>query len=255
MSESVASMSSLRRCVERLEGRRAPGMTARFATGHEGIDSWLGGGLAQGRLHELIAAGEDAGCGAGFAAMLAMLAGGGRPLLWLRTDNAQRRCGRLQATGLGELGVAGGMLLLGLVADEAALLNASADAARCAGLGAVLVECWGRSRLLDLTATRRLMLAAEASGVTMLLLRIAGEEMPSAAETRWRVAPSPSTPLPDGSSCGAPGHPMFDVELLRRRAGPAGRAWRLEWDRDRKSFRAPPGEPALSGAVLPVAAG
>ena len=54
-----------------------------------------------------------------------------------------------------------------------------------------------------LTATRRLMLSAETSGVTVLSVRIGAEPAPSAAATRWGVAAAPSTPgnrlSPEGS--------------------------------------------------------
>jgi protein ImuA len=255
MPESLnpaASLARLRRRVARLEGGRAPVDDARFATGHAGLDGWLGGGLARGRLHEVIAEeGEDAGSLCGFAAMLALRAGEGRPLLWLRTEGAEKKGGRLYATGLGEIGLDRSALLLGLVADDAALLRTASDAARCAGLGALMVECWGDPKVLDLTATRRLMLAAEHSGVTVLLLRVAARESPSVAETRWRVTPAPSVAL----AAGAPGPPVFEIELLRRRAGPAGRSWRVEWNRERHVFQIPDDRTALSGAVLPVAAG
>ncbi len=260
MPESVASLARLRRRIARMEGVRPADTGGRFATGHDGVDRWLGGGLASGRLHELMTGeGEDAGSLAGFAAMLALRAGEGsrgtgKALLWLRTETAEKACGRLYATGLGELGLDGRDVLLGLVADDAALLKAANDAARCAGLGALVVETWGDSRGLDLTATRRLMLAAEASGVTVLLLRAGARECPSVADTRWQVAPAPSLSLADGTPEGAPGYPVFDITLLRRRAGPAGRQWRVEWNRERRCFQ-PPERPALPGAVLPVAAG
>ena len=255
MPESVASLSKLRRRLARMESVRPADVGARVATGCAAIDDWLGGGLGRGRLHEVMAAErEDAGSVAGFAAMLALRAGEGRPLLWLRTEAAERQSGRLYATGLGELGLDGGAVLVGLVADDSALLKAANDAARCAGVGALLVECWGDPRPLDLTATRRLMLAAEASGVTVLLLRMAAAESPSVADTRWRVKAAPSVPLADGTEAGAPGHPVFEIELLRRRAGPAGVTWRVEWNRERREFQEPAAAP-LPGAILPVAAG
>lgn len=253
MPESVASLARLRRRLARLE-RAPPRHAACFATGHEKVDRWLGGGLSRGRLHEIVAeTSDDAAAAAGFGAMLSVCAGEGRPVLWLRSDAAERQGGKLRGGGWCELGLDAATLLLGLVADDAALLKAANDAARCAGLGALVVEFWGHGRALDLTATRRLMLAAEASGVTVLLLRIAARESPGAADTRWRVTPAPSQPIADGGA-GAPGHPAFDVELLRRRAGPAGRIWRVEWNRDRRIFQESEQAP-LSGAAFPVAAG
>ena len=177
------------------------------------------------------------------------LAAGAVPLLWLRTEAGERAQGRLHASGLADLGLAADSVLLVVVADESALLRAAADAARCGGLGMVLVESIGPMPGLDLTATRRLMLAAEASGVTLLSLRIDAEPVASAAATRWSVTAVPSTALDQGLGEGAPGLPAFDVECVRRRGGPAGQRWRVEWDRDAKSFRDAP----LSGAGLSVA--
>ena len=251
MPDSSATQSRLRPRVARIEGARVSGGPARFATGHEAIDAWLGGGLARGRLHEvMVDDSEDAGSLSGFAAMLALRIDAGKPSLWLRTEAAERRAGKLYASGLNEIGLHGGDLILGLLGDDAALLKAANDAARCAGLGALVVESWGEPKPLDLTATRRLMLAAEASGVTVLLLRGETRESPSAADTRWRVSAAPSIAL----AADAPGPPALDLELLRRRAGPAGRRWRVEWNRDRRTFQ-PSDSQALSGAVLPLAAG
>jgi len=82
----------LRRQLARIAGgERSPG-AARFATGHEAIDTALGGGFARGRVHELFAAeADDSASSLGFAAMLAIQAASGRPILWLKTDEAERR--------------------------------------------------------------------------------------------------------------------------------------------------------------------
>ena len=257
MSDSSLALARLRRRLERLELRRAVAPADLFALGHDPIDQALGGGLAKGRLHEIFATEGEAGGGSGFLAMLGqragMRAGAGKPLLWLRSEAAQKRAGLLHASGLLELGLDPAALLLGLVPDEPALLRAAGDASRCAGLGALLVECWGPMRGLDLTASRRLLLAAEASGVTVLVLRVEAEPCPSAADTRWRVAAAPSRLL----EADAPGAPMLDLELLRRRAGPPAGPWRVEWNRDRQCFQEPDpiAESPLSRPVLPVATG
>ena len=207
--------------------------------------AWFGNGLPRARVHELHAAEpDDAAAAAGFGVAMA-LAGGATPLLWLRTGAAQRQGGRLHATGLLEFGLDPQALILAVVDDEPALLRAAADAARCPGLGTLVVEAWGRAPGIDLTATRRLQLAAEASGVTIMLLRVAGAPAPSAAATRWGVTACPSTAL----AADAPGRPAFIIDLQRRRGGPAGQRWRVEWDRDTNSFDAA----ALSGAGLSLA--
>ncbi len=214
------------------------------------LDAALGGGLAQGRVHEVYAAeSDDAASAAGFAAGVAVCLGTadpGRSVLWLRDQRAARVGGVMQAPGWAELGGAPGRGLVGVMPDAMALLRAAVDALRCAALGGVIVECWGAMRELDLTASRRLALAAEKSGVPLLLLRPDAAPVPSAAQTRWQVAAAPSCTLPGN----APGMPTFDVTLLRQRSGPCGLSWRLEWDRDRRLFR----DAALSGAVVSPAA-
>lgn len=220
---------------------------ARLATGHAALDAALGGGLARRRLHELFAPDAgDAASAAGFATMLALRAleeTPDVPLLWLRAGSAVRQGGRLHAPGLAELGGDPARLLLAEAPDPVALLRCANDAARCPGLAAAVVETWGPLPALDLTASRRLALAARETGITLLLLRLGAEPVPSAAETRWRIAAAASTAL----DAGAPGLPAIEIELLRWRSGPAGMRRRMEWDRDVRCFR----EPALPGAVVP----
>lgn len=208
------------------------------------LDAALGGGLARGRIHEVYATeGDDLASAAGFIMGVAMgMAHPGGMLLWLRVQRSTRQGGVVQARGWAELGGSPGLGLVGLVPDAKALLRAGVDALRCAALGAVIVEGWGAMRELDLTASRRLALAAEKSGVPLLLLRQDATPVPSAAQTRWQVAAAPSSALPGN----APGGPTFDVTLLRQRSGPCSLGWRLEWDRDRHMFR----EAVLSGAVV-----
>ena len=246
MRESVDHLAMLRAELASIAGFDRLPAAGRIATGHDSLDEMLNGGLARGRLHELFAAdSDDAPSATGFAAMLALLtAGRGLPILWLGTDDSERQGGRLQAAGLIELGGDPDRLVMGVAPDAKGLLRAAADAARCPGLGALIVECRGRCPALDLTASRRLSLAAEQSGVTLLLLRLGAEPVPSAAETRWAIRAAPSRAL----EANAPGPPQFEIELLRRRSGPSGMCWRLEWNRDRLAFR----EPALPGAMVPL---
>jgi len=213
--------------------------------GVRSVDRVLDGGLARGRVHEIYATERgDMGSAAGFAvAVAARLTYPDQPMLWLR---AERGGGVIQANGWAELGGIPAGAIVGLLPDAIALLRAAVDALRCPTLGAVIVESWGAMRELDLTASRRLALAAERSGVPLLLLRIDATPVPSAAQTRWAVASAPSQALPGH----APGGPVFDITLLRQKSGPCGMSWRLEWDRDRSIFREAP----LPGLVVPVLA-
>lgn len=223
---------------------------ARWASGVASLDAALGGGFAYGRVHEIYSAeANDAASAAGFAAVLASSMGESRSrtVLWLRMRRDEGRVGVIQANGWAELGGRPESCLFGLVANETALLRAAVDGLRCDALGAVVVEGWGRMAMLDLTASRRLVLAAERSGVPLFLLRLDAAPSPSAAQTRWQVSAAPSQALPGN----APGLPAFTLELLRQRSGQEGLDWRLEWDRDRHMFR----EAALPGAMVPVPAG
>lgn len=220
------------------------------ATGHAGIDRALDGGLMRGRMHELLAAADDAGSGSGFAALLVRLVGG--EALWLIEEAAWSRAGALDPAGLAAVGLDPARLIVGRLPDAMAVLRAAVDGLRCPALGAVVIELAGDPRALDLTASRRLTLAAQAHGVTAILLRLGGRAAPNAAQTRWQVAAAPSVPL----AANAPGHPAWDLELLRQRGRPDGGCWRVEWNREQARLcdwnagdRA-----ALPGAVAAVSA-
>lgn len=241
-------LPALRRKIAGIESRRAVVARQFVPTGHGGIDAALGGGLGRGRLHEVFAADqEDVSSAAGFTAMLARQLGGS--LLWLRAETAEQRGGRVYPPGLCEIGLDPAALILGILPDSLAVLHAAADVARCPEVGAAVIELWRMPRQLDLTASRRLALAAEASGVTMLMLRAEAEPAPSAAQTRWAVRSAASIPL----EAAAPGHPALEVTLLRQRGRPAVGQWLVEWDREQAIFREQrAGAAALSGAVVPV---
>ena len=251
MANMDDSHALLRRRIAALERGRVAAAPAVVPTGHAEIDRALGGGLSRGHVHELFAReADDAGCGAGFAGVLAQRIGG--ELLWLREEATGRRMGHLHAPGLAEIGVDPAKLTLGILADAAAVLRAAADGMRCPDLGVVVIELWGSPRQLDLTASRRLALAAENSGVTALLLRVAAAPEPSAALTRWQVAAAASAPLP----ANAPGHPAWEIELLRQRGRPPGGRWRVEWDRERGELadRSEHGGKTVPGAMVPLSA-
>jgi protein ImuA len=219
--------------------------------------------LARGALHEVYAARQaDA---AGLAALALMLGEGDgrRTRLWIRHEAAMRETGMPYPAGLVELGFDPAHILLLHARDALAALQAGLEGARCAALGAVMIELWGEARAYDLTASRRLALAAKTSGVPVFMLRVAAQPMPSGVETRWsaRVAPSRR------QAANAPGHPAFHLTLLRARNGQEGLQHHLEWNRDAQRFEnaladsgfagyadgrgARPPAP-LSGAAFPV---
>lgn len=244
MSDSSASLARLKRRLERLE--RPRGGQKLFSFGCDAIDIRLGGGLALGALHELCAAEvDDHSAVSGFTLMLAARASDAKPILWLREDKGQRQHGRLYGPGLVELGINPDRIILVTASDTLSALRAAADTLGCSGIGAVVIEPWGDARALDLTASRRLVLAAETSGIAAFILRDRTTSFASAAATRWTVASASSAALPGN----APGHAALSVELVRHRGGVPPFGLVMEWDREEHVFR----EPALSRAVLPPA--
>jgi protein ImuA len=245
---NIRSPESLMRA--RLEASAQPHRTdaAQVSFGAEALDARLGGGLVRAALHEVYAgANPDAASAAAFALLLAWRAGRGRPIFWVREEASARIDGKPYGHGLAELGIPPNALILVNAPNSIAALRAGADIMRCSAVSAVIIEPIGKAPALDLTASRRLALAAGQTGVMTLVLRTGAEPVPSAAHTRWQVASAPSTPLP----ANAPGHPIFDVTLLRHRGGIAGIEARLEWNRDRQSFDQAP----LPGGVPAVAFG
>jgi protein ImuA len=215
-----AALAELRRQIDHLEGGSRTRKTLPF--GIVAVDDHLpGGGLARGALHEVVEAGpaaEFAGSATLFTAGIAARLKG--PVLWCLTRRD------LFAPGLALAGLAPGRVIYAEAGRDRDVLPLVEEGLRERGLAAVV----GEVTRLNLIASRRLQLAAEASGVTALLLQrwwtVAEKDLaalPSAAVTRWRIAPAPSEPVP------APGlgRAQWQVDLVRCRGGEP-RSWILE---------------------------
>jgi protein ImuA len=216
-------LADLRTRVARLEHPHARSQDP-LAFGVPALDGHLpGSGLARGAVHEVLEAGALEAGGSGDASASAVLFAAGiaarlrGPVLWC----LRRR--DLFAPGLSSVGLHPDRILFVETWHEADVLPVLEEGLRQDGLAAVVGEVFR----LGLTASRRLQLAAEKSGVTALVLRrrrgAAPHEEPTAAATRWRVTPAPSSPLP------APGvgRARWHVELLRCR-GAEPRSWLLD---------------------------
>lgn len=195
--------------------------------GNKVVDGLLGGGLRPGALHEVFAQGWSAG---GFAVLLALLAAGAKTLFWVRPDYEAMEYGALSPVGLLELGGDPRRLVMVRTHGPADALSAAGDILACPHVGALLLEMAGEPKCLDLVASRRLVLAAEESGVTAVMLRCGAAPAPSAALTRWQVASAASSPMDDDW-----GNPVFDAELVRHRQGGLGR-FHLQWNPEDSKF-------------------
>src|SRR6476660_7651801 len=234
------ALAVLRGRIERIEAHGETCSPRRVRLGHADADATLQGGLALGVMHEVFAqTGRQSAAATGFVAALAGRSAGRRPLVWIRQDFTEIESGAVSMSGLAELGLDPRLLVSVRAADVECALRTAADALACDALGAVVLEVWGQARQLDLVASRKLTLAAQASGVTGLLLRLAAEPQPSTAETRWIVRAAHSPPAAHWSAWGAP---VFDAQLVRNRHGPVGR-WIMEWKCDECLFAKPATHP------------
>jgi len=227
MPEATAFLPELRERVRRIE---RPTATARgvLPFGVAGIDRALpDGGLAQGALHEILGAGGDEEDGALAAAFAAGILGrltvsGDGMVLWClpRPD--------LYGPGLAAHGLDPGRVVLVSTPRDTEILWAMEEGLRAPGIVAVV----GEVGTLTATASRRLQLAAERSGITAFLLRrwrdggqAARERaLPNAAVTRWRITTMHSIPLRSEPGVG---RLRWRVELLRCRGGEPA-CWEME---------------------------
>jgi protein ImuA len=240
-----STLVSLRGSIARIEAHGDVRGLNKVALGHKAADALLRGGLAVAAVHEVFAEGHQGASATGFIAGIAGRLSSRKPLVWVRQDFAEIESGALSPNGLVELGLDPRLLVTVRAADVEAALRSTADALACDALGAVVLEVFGDPRQLDLVASRKLTLAAQASGVTALLLRLGAAPAASTAETRWIVRAAHSPPgLP--SMPAAPWHawgaPLFDAQLVRNRHGPVGR-WIMEWKCDECLFSEPSAYP------------
>jgi protein ImuA len=210
-----AELAALRDAIDALEtGSRASNGVLPF--GVAALDALLpGGGLAVGALHEVAGGGAGAVDGATaalFAAgIVARLPG---QVLWCVTRSD------LFAPALSQAGLGPDRVIYVEAGDDKSLMSCFEEGLRHPGLAGVVCE----TPRLSMTASRRLQLAAETSGVIGIAVRrwrraadAADFGQPTAAVTRWRISPEPSSPLPVPGI----GRPRWLVELVRCRGGDA----------------------------------
>ncbi len=219
-AEQQIALADLRRRVGHLDGRLRTHRSLPF--GVSALDRGLPGqGLALGALHEVIEGGqaaEFAGSATLFVAGIAARLNG--PVLWCLTRRD------LFAPGLASAGLHPSRVIYAETFRERDILPVMEEGLRESGLAAVV----GEVTRLGLKSSRRLQLAAEASGIPVIALRrwwsVAEKELtalPIAANTRWRITPYASHDPP------APGlgRARWHVDLVRCR-GAEPNSWILE---------------------------
>lgn len=210
---SGATYERLRTTIERIEGRSARAKKV-LPFGIPEVDARLpGGGLAMGALHEVAGGGNGAIDGAAAALFSAGVAARTKgKVLWCITRSD------LFAPACAQAGLEPDRVIYVEAGDDKAVLSCMEEGLRHGGLGAVI----GEVARLNMTASRRLQLAAEGTGAIGIALRrwrrpadASDFGQPTAAMTRWRVSVLPSTPLPVPGV----GRHRWLVELIRARAG------------------------------------
>jgi len=148
-----------------------------------------------------------------------------RPWLWVQDRETLRRTGRPYRPGLPRP-LRHRLIHVATTSVEDALF-ALEEGLRCRELAFVIGEITGNPRALDMTAARRLGLAAEKHGVPLWLVRIDARRDLSPARQRWEVRAAAS-PEPRWNAA-APGTPSWRAELFRARRHPPG-TWILRDD-------------------------
>lgn len=208
-----SELADLRARIAALEHQGRP-TSAVLPFGVSGIDAVLpGGGLQRGALHEVAGGGDGAVDGAAAALFAAGIVGRlAGPILWCVTRPD------LFAPALAQAGLPPDRVTYVEAGDETSLMACFEEGLRHGGIAGVVAEV----ARLSMTASRRLQLAAEDTGALGLAVRrwrrpaeAADFGQPTAAATRWRVTPLPSSPLPVPGV----GRARWFVELIRCRAG------------------------------------
>ena len=215
------------------------------------IDQTLpAGGLACGEVHEI--SGSAVG---GFAAWLAgrLVRHAGGAVLWCVKPGSTSQ---LYGPGLAAFGLDVGRLVIVRSRRRADMLWAMEESLRCSSFAAVIGEC---DDAINLTASRRLQLAAEAGGTTGFILRrggihrggvqrssitAAGDDpkvTSSACSSRWEIDACTGI-----SNTGAPGMgpswgtssmgTRWQVSLKRCRGGFGTGTWLVEHDEATRDF-------------------
>ena len=178
----------------------------------DGVDSWMPyGGLPAGCIHEVKGASLAIAL-AFYSSMSARVAGEQGNIVYIAPDRS------LHPLGLLPYGMKLDQFLFVSVRRSQDLSWAVLEALRCSQVSAVMAVLDG----IDLTASRRLQLAAESSGATGFLVGHGTSTSIAAPITRWRVS----------SKIGKPGQrfdePAWTLDLLYCRGGRPGN-WTVEW--------------------------
>ncbi len=234
---SLKQAASLKQTIAAIEAACLSGKTrsarVHVETGVPAMDEALGGGLSRGTVHEILPRTvQDLGAAAGFAFGLATRAQEkSAHVLYIQHDFTSAETGRPYLPGLKLSGFDTSALIYLHVPRAEDVLWAMNEALKCRGFSSVIAEFPAHTRVLDLTCTRRLVLAAQEGLGFGLILRHAAAIEPNAATTRWLVSSKPSRTNPFGGVGSAHMH----LDLVKNRFGSSGQ-WNVEWHAHDRKF-------------------
>jgi protein ImuA len=222
--EKPLNLAELRHRLRVLEGLGATfGVDRSEASvmrlGLPAIDTMLPwGGLPKGCLHEVT--GDTAAHGFAAAVLGRLMSEPKAVLLWCRSKRTGYDNGVPYGPGLVRFGLASARIVFVEAERTPDVLWAMEEGLRAGGLAAV----YGEGIALDLTSSRRLQLAAEATGKTALA-HTKPQRRPTitAATTRWHVTTLPSLAHDDAI------RPRWHIALTRCRGGNTN-SWTVDWD-------------------------
>jgi protein ImuA len=206
--------------------------------------------VASAPLNEIMpAAPGDHAAALGFSLAWALMASQDGVIFWAAPERDFFEDGLPNAEGLAQFGLSLDRLLLVRTNSQIDALWATEQALATPGILALCAISPGK-KIMSLTATRRLLLAAEKHKTRCILLRLDSAGT-SAAWSRWRVSTVPGQGMARELDA-----PSFTAHLIRNRAGPSGLSVNLQWDIHEHAFRITKGGPdtAMDGTVSAASA-
>jgi protein ImuA len=222
----------LRAQVRAIEAHARPHATP-LATGADGFDAALGGGLAIGGVSEFVPAAfmdEPASITFALACAATALAQRAGDLVIVEDGSHARLWGGVYGPGLQALGVDPRRVLLVSTPTPKATHACLEDCARTTGLAGVL-GFLGPKAGFALAGARRVQLAAEQGGAVVMLVDSLRTPVFAPAFARLKIAAAPSRGrVLRGASLPDLGPPMWQVSLERARSGARPQSFELEYD-------------------------
>ncbi len=227
-------MADLRARIAKLENQipqldKAGRKSQPWTIGVSVIDAHLASGLARYGLHDVAPhtyGDMPAAMGLSLALALRRMSDPleRRPLLWCRLAREEREYGSLYGHGLETLGLARSRFVTVTLKKPLAALWVAEEALKSGALATVIMDV--DPKQANLTATRRLSLAAQAGKCAGLMVFTTPNSGATASHTRWQASASRSQSPPHDKL--APGLPSWNLHLTRARGGRPG-SWTVEW--------------------------